>query len=363
MHLSSRQVENFRRKLRNWYHGAKRDMPWRSSRDPYRIWVSEVMLQQTQVKKVVSYYLHFIEKFPDIPSLAAASTEEVLKSWELLGYYARARNLHKSARIIMEKHRGKIPADYETFLKLPGVGPYIAAAVMSIAFQQPFAVLDGNVKRVLARIFKIGSDIRDTETVRILRKNIDILLDRKHPADFNQGMMELGAVVCRPFGPDCKSCPVSRYCQAFQSSQTEEYPVKSVTRKIPEYNIALGIVQNNNRILITRRPDEGLLGGLWEFPGGKVKENEASYDACKREIKEEVNLEVRVDEHLAKVRHAYSHFRIVADVYLCRYNEGEVLLDGPVDYRWVKFSDLEKYPFPALNHKIFRELYKKIEQV
>ncbi|MBN2365560.1 MAG: A/G-specific adenine glycosylase [Calditrichaeota bacterium] len=359
MHLKSDQINKFQENLVDWFRQSKRELPWRKTRHPYYVWISEVMLQQTQVKKVIPYYEQFIVKFPDIESLAAASLDEVLKSWELLGYYARARNLHKSARIIMNRYNGVFPDSYEAFRELPGVGDYIASAVMSICFNKPYPVIDGNVKRVLARLFEFEFDVSDSGNRILLVENAELLLDKISPGEFNQAMMELGALICRPTGPDCPACPVNEFCLACKNGLQKFFPIKKNKKSIPEYQIAVGIVEHEGQLLITRRKDEGLLGGLWEFPGGKVREKEAPYEACVREIKEEVNLNIKIREHLTRVRHAYSHFRIVADVYLCGCELGEIQLNGPVDYRWIDPSELKEYPFPAVNHKIFGILNKR----
>jgi A/G-specific adenine glycosylase len=317
------------------------------------IWVSEVMLQQTQVATVIPYFENFVQRYPDVAALAGASIDDVLKSWEKLGYYARARNLHKAARRVADEFEGTVPNEPELFRSLPGVGDYIAAAVMSIAFKEPLAVVDGNVKRVLARLFLVDSPVNTAASSKEFNKRAAALLDPGHPGDFNQALMELGAVVCTPRSPDCSQCPVSRYCAGLASGRQADFPVRQQKRKTPLYHIALGIVRDNDRILITRRKESGHLGGLWEFPGGKIRPGESAEEACRREILEEVNLRVHVGELITHVDHAYSHFKISVDVFECRVESGEVELDGPVDHEWIILEDAEKYAFPAANHKIF----------
>lgn len=350
--MPPKEIARFRSKLTQWFELHHRKLPWRETQNPYHIWVSEVMLQQTQVKKVLEYFRNFIEKFPDVQSLAEANLQEVLKAWEGLGYYARARNIHKSANAIVKGFGGEIPADYAAFRKLPGVGEYIAAAVQSIAFQAPYAVVDGNVKRVLARLFLIDSPINASTSNKTLRDKADELLNRDAPGVFNQGMMELGATVCRPKSPLCVICPVNTFCRAYQNTRQEEFPIRLKSKPLPEHRLAVAVVHRENQILITQRKLDGLLGGLWEFPGDEINEEETPEAACIRQVKEHVNLAVEVTEYLTRIKHAFTHFKIVADVFFCRYQSGEVVLDGPVDHRWITVDEIDQFPFPSAHHQI-----------
>lgn len=350
--MSPKEIAQFRKNLSTWFDAHHRKLPWRKTENPYYIWVSEVMLQQTQVKKVLEYYQNFVDTFPDIYRLAEADLQEVLKAWEGLGYYARARNLHKAAKVIVSDFGGKIPTDYAMFRKLPGVGEYIAAAVQSIAFQAPYAVVDGNVKRVLARLFLIDSPINASTSTKIFHERANSLLNRDAPDIFNQGMMELGATVCRPKSPLCVLCPVNTFCHAFRSARQEEFPIRLKSKPLPEYRLAVGVVRRNNHILITQRKVDGLLGGLWEFPGDEIRKGETAEEACIRQIKEHVNLTVEVTEYLTCVKHAFTHFKIVADVFCCRYQSGEVVLNGPIDHRWITVDDIDQFPFPRAHHQI-----------
>jgi A/G-specific adenine glycosylase len=218
--------------------------------------------------------------------------------------------------------------------------------------------VDGNVKRVLARLLMINDPVNKASTTKKFREIADQLLEHKKPGTFNQAMMELGAVVCRPQQPLCSICPVKKNCRANQSGEVLNYPIKLKKQPIPQYRIAVGVVFKNGRVLITRRKPSGLLGGLWEFPGGKIQKGEGPEAACIREIKEEVNLAITVDKHLSRVKHAYTHFKIVMDVFCCSYFSGKVTLNGPVDHRWIKLQKLDDYPFPRANHKFFDELKK-----
>ena len=349
--MTSKEIILFRENLLAWFETHRRQLPWRETGDPYRIWVSEVMLQQTQVKKVLEYYQKFVSKFPDVESLASAALQDLLKTWEGLGYYARARNLHKAAQVVVGDLEGEVPADYAEFRKLPGVGEYIAAAVQSIAFNASYAVVDGNVKRVLARLFLIEAPINQSASTKIFQEKADLLLDHNAPGIFNQAMMELGATVCRPQSPTCIVCPVNTVCRAFQTVRQEEFPVRQKPKPLPEYHIITGVVHKDDQVLITQRKLEGLLGGLWEFPGGKVQVKETAEQACVRAIREETNLLVESIKYLTRVKHAYTHFKIVMDVFHCHYRSGEVILNEAVDYRWITVDQIDQFPFPRSNHK------------
>jgi A/G-specific adenine glycosylase len=231
------------------------------------------------------------------------------------------------------------------------VGDYIAAAVLSIAFNQPFPVIDGNVKRVLARLKCIAAPVNKSASYGTYRDAADTLLDHKNPATFNQAIMELGAMVCTPRNPECSRCPLSNDCLTYNAGLVKEYPKRLKTAPLPLHRIAVGVVTKNNRILITRRKPEGLLGGLWEFPGGKIGEDEEPQAACIREIKEEVNLNVTIGSYITRVKHAYTHFKIIVDVFCCRFVSGKVKLNGPTAYRWITLNQIDKFPFPKANHK------------
>jgi A/G-specific adenine glycosylase len=351
----SKHMENSRdyvqQNLIIWYRRHHRSLPWRKTSDPYRIWVSEVMLQQTQVRTVVPYYDKFIKEFPSVFTLATADLQQVLKAWEGMGYYARARNLHRAAKQVIEKHGGKIPRDIDAFRGLPGVGEYIASAVQSIAFQKPCAVVDGNVKRVLARLFEIKAPVNKPSSYRIFKDTAKTLLNKDRPGLFNQAVMEIGALVCKPKNPECSKCPLQSVCRAFQTQQVNTYPLRIQKKPVPTYHIAAGVVFKNGDVLITQRKPEGLLGGLWEFPGGKFQRNETAEKACARAIKEEVNLTVEPKVFVTRVKHAYTHFKVVIYVYCCRYVSGIVKLNGATDYRWIPLENIDQYPFHKANHK------------
>lgn len=343
--------EPFTANLIEWYRVNSRNLPWRKTKDPYYIWVSEVMLQQTQVNTVIPYYFKFLEQFPDIYSLARSPLEKVLKIWEGLGYYARARNLHKASKIVVLDNNGQVPDTIDQFKKLPGVGDYIGAAVQSIAFHAPLAVVDGNVKRVLARVNCLSQPINGSQAHKFFQPYAQKLIDPEDPATFNQAIMELGALICTPKNPKCLKCPVKEQCKVYQMGKTDQFPKRIKPKKTPLHKISVGIVRKGEKFLITQRKPEGLLGGLWEFPGGKIKIKETPQKACLREIKEETGIQAVVTDHLTTVRHVYTHFKIKMDVFCCDYISGRVNLNGPVDYRWVPLNELKEFAFPKANLK------------
>ena len=354
--MKNNEIRLFQEALTDWYRVSQRDLPWRRVSDPYAIWVSEVMLQQTQVATVVPYFNRFMKRYPDLKRLARADLQDVLKTWEGMGYYARARNLHKAAGIVLIQHRGIVPQNWQEFTTLPGVGDYIAAAVLSIAFGAPYPVVDGNVKRVLARLFAMPQPVNQPRSKKVYQQAASELMSIREPGTYNQALMELGAMICKPRTPLCAQCPVRTWCRACQTDRVSDFPVRIKKAAPPLHRIAVGVVFKNGRVLITRRKPDGLLGGLWEFPGGKIRPGEKSEAACVREIKEEVNLDVKIDSHLCRVKHAYTHFKIRMDVFCCAYVAGRVRLDGPVDHSWIKLNQLEKYPLPKANHKFLSRL-------
>ena len=350
--ILSASLKRFREKLISWFENHQRSLPWRETENPYHIWVSEVMLQQTQVKKVVDYYRRFLQKFPTLERLAESDLQELLKMWEGLGYYARARNLRKAAKIVVSDMDGEVPTDYKTFRKLPGVGDYTAAAVQSIAFGHVHAAVDGNVKRVIARMFMLDSPVNDIKFQSLFQEKASFLLDRDQPGTFNQAMMELGAMICRPKAPLCTICPVNLFCTAFQAACQDQFPLSLKRQPIPSYHLVVAVIRRDEKILIVQRPTDGLLGGLWEFPCGEIDNvEELPKDVCCRIIQDSFNLQIEVTDFLTQIKHAYTHFKTTMDIFECRYLSGEIVLEQMQDYRWIKSDQIDQYPLIGANHK------------
>lgn len=310
------------------------------------------MLQQTQVKTVIPYYRRFLETFPTFRDLAQAPLDLILKRWEGLGYYSRARNLRSLAKTLAEQGRKTLPDTFEELMKLPGIGRYTAGAVLSIAFSKDYPVVDGNVQRVLCRYFGIRQNVAHPDVQRKLWDLAGQLLVKGEASDFNQALMELGALVCTPKNPLCTSCPLRKTCKARQLGIQEKLPVKTKKKPLPHVQIGAGVIWRNKQILISQRPVKGLLGGLWEFPGGKVEKYETISNCVQREIQEELGVRVRVGKRLAAVDHAYSHFKITLHVHHCDYLSGRPQKLGVQDFRWVKPADLKRFAFPAANQPI-----------
>jgi len=350
----------FQRALMNWFKKNRRDLPWRHTTDPYAIWVSEMMLQQTQVDQVVPYYLSFMKRFPTLQHLSDAPLDDVLKIWEGLGYYKRAVFLHKSAGIIVREYGGQIPADYRILRSLPGFGEYTAGAVLSLAYHQKRPAVDGNAFRVMARIIKFKKPINRSANKRTIINIITALLPDKDVSSFNQGLMELGALICKPVRPLCSKCPLKRYCQAYNDlPDAALLPVKPKRKPIPFFEASIGIINRNKKILVLQRPAGGLLGGLWEFPGGKMLANETPEKACIREIKEETGITVRVIRKLMVLKHAYSHFKVKLHVYLCDYQSGKMRIKNHENGRWIRPAELHHVAVPGANRKIISYYFKQ----
>ncbi|HLY77591.1 MAG TPA: A/G-specific adenine glycosylase [Thermoplasmata archaeon] len=335
-----------------WFPRHRRPLPWRLHRTPYGVWVAEVLLQQTRVAQAAPYFERFLQRFPTVELLARASEQEVLKSWEGAGYYARARHLHQAARQLVREHGGQLPRRSEELRRLPGIGPYIAAAVASLAFNEPDVALDANGLRILTRWTLERGDPR---TARVRRRLHRWAIDHRPPArsgEFNEALMELGETVCLPARPRCGACPVAAHCRARQElPDPGAVPVRKPTRAKPLVVASVVAVTRRGRWLVVRRPSTGLLGGLWEFPGGKLEPDEEAVAAARRELREETGLTAGPLEMLGLFRHEYSHFRVALHLFRSRSARGRVRVRGR-RHRWVGWKALRRLPLPRATLKM-----------
>ncbi len=336
-----------------WYAQNARHLPWRGVSDPYAVWVSEIMLQQTRVEAVIPYYERWMRRYPTIQVLAAADQQDVLTTWEGLGYYSRARNLHKAARVVVSEHGGALPAQARSLRQLPGVGRYTAGAIASIAFGLDEPALDGNIRRVLARCFNVTEPLGSSGGERILWDLAATHLPAGEAAEYNQALMDLGATLCTPRQPDCSRCPLSEVCQARAMGVQEQRPVRVEKTPTPHYTVTAAVINNNGTTLIAKRPAGGLLGAMWEFPGGKQQPGEDLAACLQREIYEELGVQVAVGELLGVYRHAYTHFRVTLHAFECQLvNNTPLKLSEHEDLQWVSPQELPRYPMGRIDRKI-----------
>jgi A/G-specific adenine glycosylase len=348
---------SFASDLLTWYDQNAATLPWRRTQDAYCIWLSEIMLQQTQVETVKGYYTRFLSTYPTIAALAAAPLNDVLKLWEGLGYYSRARNLHRAAQMVVRDWHGYFPSSVEDLQKLPGVGRYTAGAIASIAFGQAAPVLDGNVIRVFARLTDLQDDVTQPSVQKALWTLAETWLSTERPGDYNQALMELGRTVCKPRSPLCGQCPIHAHCLAAQRGTRAQRPVKKAKAPTPHYQVSAGIIRDHQRrILIAQRPLDGLLGGLWEFPGGKCEEGEALEACLQRELREELAIEVDVHDKFVVVQHAFTHFRITLHAFNCQYLRGEPQKLGVLDWAWVTEEDFDRYSFGKADREVINAM-------
>lgn len=348
-------VFGFHQDLLDWYDSQKRDLPWRVNRDPYRIWVSEIMLQQTRVETVKPYFENFMTEFPTVEALADAPEDKVLKAWEGLGYYSRARNLQAAAKEVKAKYGGIVPDTREEILKLKGIGSYTAGAILSIAYERPEPAVDGNVMRVFSRLLYMTDDINKPAAKAKFEHVIRQVIPKGRAGDFNQALMELGAMVCTPRNPQCLTCPVFDYCLARKEGVQEELPVKGKAKPPKPVSLLTAVVSQGDRYLIAKRPEQGLLAGLWEFPmveeDAKLDEQEV-LDAF---LAKHVGIKVQNWKYAANVQHTFSHLQWNLDVYHAEYVSGELIMENT---RFVDKQSLTEYAFSKAHDKIRSMLLK-----
>jgi len=330
--------------LLRWFGKNKRDLPWRKTRDPYAIWVSEIMLQQTQVTTVLSYYQKFLKFFPTVRHLARADLSRVLKIWEGLGYYSRARNLHLASQIVLNHFHERIPNNLKDLLSLPGIGRSTAGAILSFAFNKDAAILDGNAKRVLSRLFAVSASSEKRKTEHTLWQISESLIPKGFSNPFNQALMDLGSMVCTPKHPLCPLCPLHNVCGGNAAGKPERFPAKSIKKKIPHIEAISAVIQKNRKVLLKQRPPSGLLGGLWEFPNWKSESKSGL--RLRGEIKKETGMNVEVKESIGTFRQTFSHFKLTLHVYHCRP------MIGKGKGKWIPIGNLHLLPMSRIHRRI-----------
>lgn len=336
-----------------WYATRRRDLPWRRTADPYHIWVAEIMLQQTQVSTVIPYYERFLARFPSLQALAEADLDEVLALWAGLGYYSRARNLHAAARIVHREYGGQLPAEYAKLLALPGIGDYTAGALLSIAFHRDVPAIDANATRVLCRLYDEAREPGKAAVKRALRGYAEALLPHGQAGALNQALMELGSTVCLPKAPRCGECPLAPWCRARALGTQEERPIPKQKVQVPHRRWVAALVTHGDRLLIVRRVPQGLLGGLWELPGGEVAVGQNHHQALAAHLRAGLGTALHIDQHLATVRHAYSHFCLSVRVYGCRPTSEPVPSGDPWDnHHWLAPAEMEAFGLTGVTRKI-----------
>jgi A/G-specific adenine glycosylase len=337
-------------KLLPWYHANKRILPWRGHPSAYAVWVSEIMLQQTRVEAVIPYFERWMHLFPNVQALANASEQEVLNAWEGLGYYSRARNLHKAAKIVADQYNGEIPRDLEKLRALPGIGRYTVGAIASIAFGMDLPALDGNIKRVYARIFDITEAVDTSAGEKILWELAEKQLPRGHAGDYNQALMDLGATICIPKNPRCLICPLMKLCKARQNGTQNQRPVKTPKKEVPHYVHAAAVIIERNKVLLAQRPSQGLLGGMWEFPNGRVDGDPAA--GLAKVLKIGYKLGVKLNrvkpKEMGTVEHGYTHFSVTVHIFPCEL----IFMPGETNLKWVSLNKLDAYPMGKIDRQI-----------
>lgn len=348
--------------LITWFKANERDLPWRKTYTPYHIWISEIMLQQTQMDRAVPYFTRWMERFPKISDIAVADEDEILKYWEGLGYYSRARNIRKAARRIVEEHEGIFPVSRKDILALPGIGPYTAGAIMSLAFEADEPAIDANVERVYARLFDIDTPMAEKETKQRVRALSDDLLPTGHARNYNQAVMEFGALVCTPRSPRCNACPLTGYCEAYRLGITAHRPVPGKKKDITPLDVVTGFLIHDGKVYIQKRPEGSVWAGLWEFPGGHIEAGEPPEQTVVREYREETGFDVEVTDKVSIIRHGYTTFRITLHCFVVRLKSKSAIPDlcAATEYKWLPPSELSQFAFPGGHRKLLDQMRSDI---
>jgi A/G-specific adenine glycosylase len=349
--LTRTRAKHVRERLLAWYDANRRDLPWRHSHDPYEIWISETMLQQTRVETVIPYYERFLRRFPDTLSLADADQEDVYSHWAGLGYYSRARNLHAAARKIIDEFGGELPDNAAALRSLPGIGRYTAGAVASIAFDRPEAIVDGNVKRVITRLQGIRRDLRDRDVAERIWEEAAMLANGRRPGDLNQALMELGATVCTSRSPRCDACPLARSCNARRAGDAEALPRKTAKARVKQVQGVAVWLERRGKVLAVKREAGGLLGGLWELPGGDLDRDEKPADGARRLLGEHLGLAASNLRRAGQVKHVFTHRSLTLHVLRAEAEAGRLQRRGFTAHRWLHPNALRDLPSASVTRK------------
>ncbi|KGX88119.1 DNA glycosylase [Pontibacillus litoralis JSM 072002] len=339
--------------LIQWFQTEQRVLPWRENQDPYRVWVSEIMLQQTKVDTVIPYFNRFIDQFPTLQALAGAEEQQVLKAWEGLGYYSRARNLHSAVQEVVSTYNGQVPNNEKELSSLKGIGPYTKGAILSIAYDTPAPAVDGNVMRVLSRILMIEDDIAKPATRKVFEEVVRELISKEDPSSFNQGLMELGALICTPKKPSCMLCPVQNHCRAFAEGKELQLPIKSSKKKQKKLPyLALILKDERGKVVIQQRPEQGLLANLWEFP--MIPLQEVNKEHVASWFKENYGVEIVLHDTVDHIKHTFSHIIWELEVIEATYTHGQFF--EHLTTTFVTKHELEQYPLPVSHQKIVKHV-------
>jgi A/G-specific adenine glycosylase len=350
--LQNFNISTFQEDLLSWYYANKRDLPWRKDQDPYKVWVSEIMLQQTKVDTVIPYFHNFLEKFPTLYDLATADEQEVLKAWEGLGYYSRARNLQHAVREVVENYGGKVPDNPKELEGLKGIGSYTKGAILSIAFNQPEPAVDGNVMRVFSRVLNIDDDIAQAKTKKLFESVTKEVISHEDPSSFNQAIMDLGATICTPKSPACLICPVQQHCKAFELGVEQQLPIKTKANKNKKLSYAALLIKNQQgEVAIEQRPEDGLLANLWQFP--MVPLQDITTDLIESWFSSQYGMKIRLGQKQGKLKHVFSHLTWDLEIF-----EAELLRDIQPTNKVILVGEdeLESYPFPVSHQKMMQFL-------
>ncbi len=359
------QQNDIQESILSWFDCHKRNLPWRKTYLPYHIWISEIMLQQTQMDRVVLYFQRWLEHFPDIATLSQATEHEVLKLWEGLGYYSRAKNILKSAKILCAEHNCALPQDHAALLKLPGIGKYTAGAIMSLAFNQDYPVVDANVERVFTRLFDISLPVKEKESQHIIWSKAHSLLPGGKARFFNQALMELGALVCLPKSPHCEKCPLNTQCEAYELGLVDQRPVPGKAKETIFIEMASGILIHNGKVFIQQRHPDDVWPNLWEFPGGVLQKGERPQEALTREFAEETEFAIKQVTPIRIIKHNYTKYKVTLHCFTCKMagNNDTPVLHAAQDYRWLTLDELDGFAFPSPHRKlinIFKDELRKL---